>query len=155
MSFCRGFKLFKIAVSTVFFVHLSLSTDFWIESASARYYCGSVWIPQPDPDEVVWLPWKTFCDAAQSMASHPDRWIIDDYPDTDVENCAEIGAEQDRQRFQQPGCTVSLLGSESRLIYELPIACNGNVNDDYYIGGLIEYYEATFEKKIAVACGPF
>jgi RHS repeat-associated protein len=146
MSFCRGFKLFRIAVSTVFFIHLSISTDFWIEPASARYYCGSVWIPQPDPDDVVWLPWQTFCDAAQSMPSHPDRWIIDDYPDTDIENCAEIGAEQDRQRLQQPGCTVSLLGSESRLIYELPIACNGNVNDDYYIGGLIEYYEATFEK---------
>ena len=146
MYFCRGSKSFSFVVSAAFFIHFSISTDFLIPSASARYYCGSVWIPQPDPDDVVWLPWKTFCDAAQTMPSHPDRWIIDDYPDTDIENCADIGAEQDRQRLQQSGCAVTILGSESRLIYELPIACNGNVNDDYFIGGLIENYQATFER---------
>jgi RHS repeat-associated protein len=147
MNAFRGYQSTSTAVLVLLLLPFLLPGDFWITPASARYYCGSAWIPRPDPDEVVWLPWKTFCDVAQEMPSSPGYWLIDDYPDVDIADCAQIGEELDREKYKRgrPECAVNVIGSEYRKIYDLPIACNGNANPDYFIGGWIENYEATYE----------
>ncbi len=146
MNISRGFITLTIAVSGMLFFHSLATTDFWIESAAARYYCPDP--PQPDPDDLVWIPWRTYCNAAQTMSSSPDYWIIDDYPSEDIPSlsCAEIASEN----WQVPqemstGCEIERTSEfRPRVIYSLPIACNGNVTDDYYISASIERYAADY-----------
>ncbi|MEE8496293.1 MAG: RHS repeat-associated core domain-containing protein [Xanthomonadales bacterium] len=148
MNSFRGLKTLTIAVSTVFLFHTLVATEFWIESVAARYYCGSFRTPQPDPDAVVWLPWRTYCGAVQTMPSSPNYWNIDDFPDQDIpfQDCAEAGSEEWQVRQEMAtGCVIERT-SEFRSVntYSIPIACNGDVLDDYYISAFIEGYEADY-----------
>jgi RHS repeat-associated protein len=105
---------------------------------------------QPDPDEVAWLPWRSYCATEQSMPSSPDHFIVEDYPETDIEACAELGAERQRQSYRNvyPDCTVTTTRIRAYTLVENPLACNGNVSPGYYIGTYVEAYEGTWE----IAC---
>jgi RHS repeat-associated protein len=147
MQICRGLKVLFIAFSAALFFLSSITGGFWIDSASARYYCDFPRTPTPDPEDVVWLPWRTFCSSEQTMPSNPGFWIIDDYPSSDISNCAEIGAEKELQRQidAQPDCSIVLNGIIVNLLGELAIGCNGNVIDDYFIGTREEGYEGLYQ----------
>ena len=132
-----GFKTLAIAVSTVVFFYSLVITEFWIEDAAARYYCDFPRTPQPDPDEVVWLPWRTYCEAVQTIPSNPNFWIIDDFPDKDIpfSECAEAGSEQWQvSQETATGCEIERTSEfQSVISFSVQIACNTEILDDYYI----------------------
>jgi hypothetical protein len=146
MDITWGLRTLTVAVTILLSIFSAGTTDFWIETVQARYYCPDR--PPPDPANLVWIPWRTYCSAAQSMSSSPDYWIIDDYPGQDISSleCAITASEQ----WQVPqetstGCEIERTSDfRSTVIYSLPFACNGNVSDDYYISAFIERYQADY-----------
>lgn len=150
MNNIRGLRIIKIAISTTFLFHTFLSTDFWIAAASARYDCGSFWTPQPNPDELVWLPYKTYCERFQTIQSPPSWFLIDDYPDEDLENCMELGTQWRIELEESVGnCSFEPVSSySSDVSYEIPFACNGSViypQEAYYFSAFIENYDRDFD----------
>jgi RHS repeat-associated protein len=121
-----------------------------VSPAAARYYCDLAVGGQPDPRELTWLPWLSYCATEQSMPSSPDYYIVDDYPRTDITDCVGQSAERQRQIYLEayPGCAVTMLDTRVYTIDEAPLGCNGNVDPKYYVGFFIEAYEGTWE----IAC---
>lgn len=146
MNTCRGIKIVTFITAFFLFLQTSIWTDFWISPASARYYCPSQnW---PDPDDLVWLPWRSYCGAVQTMPSNPSWLKIDDYPEEDIPSpvCAEASSEN----WQVPqematGCEIERTSEfQSVITYSLPFACNGNVYPGYFISAFTEGYSADY-----------
>jgi RHS repeat-associated protein len=140
-------------ISFVLLTQSLIGTDFWISPAIARISGCPGGGPTPDPDELVWLPYRSFCQDVQTMASNPGKLIIDDYPEEDIPDCAEIKSERYmnslRRRF--PGCYVGAASDiETNIIQEHDLLCNGNVYQGYYVSDVIESYEQEFD----VDCDP-
>ena len=133
MTTYRELRACTCVASFVLLIHSITWSDFWISPAEARYY-GCLFSPAPDPDELVWLPYKTFCPAAQTMSSNPSYLIIDDFPDTDVPDCAEIGADS-WARSQEGDCHIVPTSSvRAAIILDYPLICNGNETPSYWAG---------------------
>jgi len=150
MSTRHGLRPITLALSAVVFFQLLFSTDFWITPVSARYDCDSVWIPQPDPDAVVWLPYRTYCPPIQTMSSNPSWWLIDDFPAEDLPNCKELAVAWLKEREEsRSDCTWEpSTKSATRITYQVPIACNGNTTwpvKHYFINAMIETYDQTYD----------
>ena len=150
MKFKHVLKTLKYLAVVFVGLYSAICTEYWISPASARWSCNSFWDPQPDPDEVVWLPFRSYCSTFQTMPSNPYWYIVDDYPVADIADCAELQAEVDRQRFQasNPNCVVTLNGIAVDVLGESPVACNGNVSPKYIISFLSEGYCGEFK----IAC---
>lgn len=118
------------ALTILFATQLLLFTDFWISPASARQYCDHEWYMDPDPDRLVWLPYKTFCERFQTMPSNPSWFLIDDYPDDYLPNCKELGTVWVKEQGELYGdCIyVPVPGYTVDVNFELSLACNGNVS---------------------------
>jgi RHS repeat-associated protein len=148
MTTYRGPGAFTCIASLILIFHSLIWSDFWISPAAARYH-GCLFSPAPDPDELVWLPYKTYCPAAQTMSSNPSYFIIDDYPETDIPDCAEIGADS-WARSQEGECQIVPTSSvRTSTIFDYPLLCNGNEVPSYWLSAFKEGYSQDFESLCA------
>lgn len=148
MRICRGIGAFGCTVSFLLIFQLLTGSDFWISSAWGRWAGCPVGSTPPDPDEVVWLPYRSFCVGVQTMSSLPSWLIIDDYPEEDIPDCAEIKSARymDFLRNQSPGCRVEAVTDVTvNIIDQHDLICNGNVSGGYYVSNILESYVQEFE----------
>ena len=153
MTNCRGLEVNTCLFLLLLFFHSLIGTDFWITPAMARYPGCPGGGPVPDPDELVWLPYRSFCTGVQTMSSNPGKLIIDDYPEEDISNCAEIKSElyMDFLRSQSPGCPVEAVSDITvNIVNQHDIICNGNAYQGYYVSNVTETYEQEYE----IDCDP-
>ncbi|MBT8060845.1 MAG: hypothetical protein KJO33_14720, partial [Gammaproteobacteria bacterium] len=123
----------------------SISGDHGVPQALGRYYdCDNPFEPPPDPDELVWLPHRTFCVGDQEMDSNPSFWLIDDYPQEDLADCPERGTARKLQETSG-GCWWEVASPiDAEINYQETFTCNGNIYPSYYIRGHIEQYNQEF-----------
>ncbi len=150
MQINKGLEPFTIALTAIVFLQSLFSTDFWITPVSARYYCDSFWVRQPDPNDVVWLPYRTYCPGAQTMSSNPSWWLVDDYPDEDLLNCDELSVAREKARLESGSICIwdPAVETVTKIVHQSPIACNGNVSlpeKDYFIGTKVEIFDQTYD----------
>ena len=153
MTICRGIRVYTCFILFLVFFQSLIGSDFWVSPAMARYPGCPGGGPAPDPDQLVWLPYRSFCVGVQTMSSNPGSLIIDDYPQEDIPDCAAIKSERymDLLRQQNPGCRVEAVTDITvNIIGEHDIICNGNVLGGYYVGTVYESYVQEFE----VDCDP-
>ena len=150
MTYCRVLRAFTCVVSLFIFVHSIIWSDFWVSPAHARYY-GCLFSPPPNPEELVWLPYRTYCGRVQTMSSIPSWLIIDDYPEDDIPDCAELGSEQYRNNLeaQNEGCSVTAVSNVFvNVTSEYPLICNGNVTPTYWMSYFLERYSREFTSSL-------
>jgi len=150
MIHCRGLRLSIWVTSFFLFFHSLFWSDFWVSPAVARYTGCPFGGPAPDPEALTWLPYRTFCTGVQTMPSLPSWSIIDDFPDTDIPNCAEIKSEayMAQLRARNPGCSVTpVTNITTNVIVDNPLICNGNVSPGYWMSTYLESYVQEFEMQ--------
>lgn len=148
MIHCRGPRILISVTLFFIFLHSLILSDFWIPPAVARYSGCPFGGPSPDPETLTWLPYRTFCSGVQTMSSLPSWLIIDDYPETDIPDCAEIRSEafENQLQTQSPGCRVDTVTDiMTNVILDQPFICNGNVSPGYWVGYYLESYTREYE----------
>ncbi len=123
----------------------SISSDQGVSQAFGRYYdCDNPFQQPPEPDELVWLPYRTYCWGEQEMDSNPGWWLIDDYPAEDLADCPERGTA--KRLLETPGNCWWEVASPytAEITYQSGFTCNGNITPPYYIRGHFENYVQDF-----------
>ena len=120
MTICRGLRVYTCFILFLVFIHSLIGSDFWVSPAKARYPGCPGGGPTPDPDQLVWLPYRSFCVGVQTMSSNPGSLLIDDYPQEDIPDCAAIKSVGPFS-IREPWSRGSHRGCSAKTSYEASI----------------------------------